>query len=54
MDYEIRYFHADGSLGLIRMTIQPNDEAAADYAREAQGDFARFEIKSGRRALATG
>jgi hypothetical protein len=51
-DYEIRYFHADGSLGLIRMTYQLNDEDAVAHARDQQGDFARYEIRRGNRALA--
>jgi hypothetical protein len=51
-DYEIRYFHADGSLGLIRMTYQLTDEDAAEHARAQQGDFARYEIRRGNRMLA--
>jgi hypothetical protein len=51
-DYEIRYFHADGSLGLIRMTYQLSDEDAASHARAEQGDYARFEIRRGNRSLA--
>jgi hypothetical protein len=50
-DYEIRYFHADGSLGLIRMTHQSSDEDAVSNARAEQGDFARYEITRGRRSL---
>jgi hypothetical protein len=49
-DYEIRYFHADGSLGLIRMTYQLTDEDAANHARAEQGDFARYKIRRGNRS----
>jgi len=43
-DYEIRYYHADGSLALIRMSNHVSDDQAANHAREKQGDFARFEV----------
>ena len=48
-DYEIRYFHADGSLGLIRMTYQLTDETPESCARRAERDFARYEIRRGNR-----
>ena len=51
-DYEIRYYHADGSLGLIRMTYQLTDEDAASQALAEQGDYARYEIRRGSRSLA--
>ncbi len=45
-DYEIRYFHADGSLALIQITVQPSERHAHEHARHHQGDHARFDMRA--------
>ena len=45
-DYEIRYFHANGSLALIQVTVQPSERHAREHAQRHQGDHARFDLRS--------
>ena len=44
-DYEIRYFHADGALAVIRMTSQTTQANAEAHARHHQQHHARFEVR---------
>jgi hypothetical protein len=46
-DYEIRYFHADGTLAVIHMSIHNSAQEAAKYARLNLKDHARFEVRAG-------
>ena len=43
-DFEIRYFNADGSLAVIRMTSHGTREEAEAHARHHQHGHARFEV----------
>ena len=45
-DYEIRYYHADDSLAVVQMTVQPSEHHAREHARENQRDHARFELRA--------
>ncbi|MGH6872738.1 MAG: hypothetical protein ACREHE_14650 [Rhizomicrobium sp.] len=44
-DFEIRYFHADGSLALVHVTAAPTDEDALKHARLHQQHYNRFEVR---------
>jgi len=44
-DFEIRYFHADGTLALVHITAQASAAAAEEQAKLNQEDFARFEVR---------
>jgi hypothetical protein len=44
-DFEIRYFHADGSLALVHITSVASETDAEDQAKLNQKDFARFEVR---------
>lgn len=44
-DYEIRLFHADGSLALVHMSHHDSDEAAHDHARRVVSDLSHYEIR---------
>jgi len=44
-DFEIRYFHADGTLGIVRITTHNTFSRAEEHAREHQGLYARFEVR---------
>ena len=44
-DFEIRYFHADGTLAVIRMTKHGTREEAEAYATHHQHGYARFEVR---------
>ena len=44
-DFEIRYFHADGTLALVHITVQSSATDAEERARLNQEDFARFEVR---------
>jgi hypothetical protein len=46
-DFEIRYFHADGSLALVRMSYHASEQEAREHALHHQQDHARFEIRTG-------
>ncbi len=43
-DFEIRYFNADGSLAVIRITSHGTREEAESHARLHQQGHARFEV----------
>ena len=43
-DFEIRYFHTDGTLAVIRMTTHGTREEAEAHARHHQQSHARFEV----------
>ena len=44
-DFEIRYFHADGSLAVVHVTSHDFLSQAEEYARGHQGGYARFEVQ---------
>jgi len=44
-DFEIRYFHADGSLAIVHITVQANQVDAEDRARSNLDDYAHFEVR---------
>jgi hypothetical protein len=44
-DFEIRYFHADGTLALVYMTAQTTASEAEEHALLNQDEFARFEVR---------
>lgn len=44
-DFEIRYFHTDGTLAVIRMTTHGTREEAEAHARRHQQGHARFEVR---------
>ena len=46
-DYEIRLYHADGSLALVHMSHQETDEEAHDYAKRLLTDLSRYELRRG-------
>lgn len=50
-DYEIRLFHADGSLALVHMSHQESDDEAHAYAKRLLRDLSRYEIRRGDSAL---
>ena len=51
-DFEIRYFHADGSLALVHITAQASAIDAEEQARSNLDDFAHFEVREIRPAQA--
>lgn len=44
-DFEIRYFHADGTLAFVFITAQTTASEAEERARLNQEDYARFEVR---------
>ncbi|HEY0106477.1 MAG TPA: hypothetical protein VGB91_10365 [Rhizomicrobium sp.] len=44
-DYEIRLFHADGTLAVVHVSHHVSDEEARSHARRLKGDHAQFEIR---------
>jgi hypothetical protein len=46
-DYEIRYFRADDSLGLVLMSCHNSEAEAREHARLHQQEHARFELRAG-------
>ena len=44
-DFEIRYFHADGSLAMVRVTSRPTKTDAEACARRDQEAHPRFEVR---------
>ncbi len=46
-DFEIRYFNADGSLALIRLSTHASANEAHDHAQLHLQDFAHFEVRAG-------
>jgi hypothetical protein len=51
-DYEIRFFHADGTLSVVHVSHHHSDEEALSHARGLIGDHARYEVRSGSRVVA--
>jgi len=43
-DFEIRYFHADGTLAIVHITACDSPAEAEERARTQQDGHARFEI----------
>jgi hypothetical protein len=43
-DYEIRLFHADGTLSMVHMSHHETDDEAHNHARQLRGDHARHEL----------
>lgn len=43
-DFEIRYYYANGGLGLVRMTAHDTRATAEEHARRHQDIFARYEV----------
>ena len=46
-DYEIRLFHADGTLAMVQMSHHDSEEEAHSHARRQKKDFARYELHRG-------
>lgn len=46
-DYEIRLFHADGTLAVVHISSHVSDEEALSHARRLKGDYARYELQRG-------
>jgi hypothetical protein len=44
-DFEIRYFHADGSLAMVRVTSRPTKAEAEACARQDQEHYTHFEVR---------
>jgi len=44
-DFEIRYFQADGTLGIVRITTHNTLARAEEHAREHRGSYARYEVQ---------
>lgn len=44
-DFEIRYFNADGTLGLVRMTTHETLNEAEAHAKQHQEHHARYEVR---------
>jgi hypothetical protein len=44
-DFEIRYFHADGSLAVVHVTTHTFKTDAEAYAKLNQRDYARFTVE---------
>ncbi len=51
-DYEIRLFHADGSLAVVHVSSHDNEDEAATHARMLVRDHARFEVRIGGKIVA--
>ena len=51
-DYEIRLFHADGSLAVVHVSSHDNETEAAAHARHLIGDHARYEVRLGGKVVA--
>lgn len=44
-DFEIRYFHADGTLAFVHITAQASTTDAEEQARLNQDGYAHFEVR---------
>jgi hypothetical protein len=44
-DYEIRYYHADGNLAVVQMTVQQSETLAREHALHHQREHARFDVR---------
>jgi hypothetical protein len=51
-DYEIRLFHADGSLAVVHVSSHASEEEAAKHARLLVRDHARYEVRVGGKVVA--
>lgn len=51
-DYEIRLFHADGSLALVHVSSHETEQEAATHARILVRDHARYEVRLGGKVVA--
>jgi hypothetical protein len=52
-DYEIRFFHADGTLAIVHMSTYDSDDDAHEHAKGLMADHASYEIRRGNTELAT-
>ena len=43
-DFEIRYFHADGTLAIVHITVCDSAAEAEEHARQHQQNYSRFEV----------
>jgi hypothetical protein len=43
-DFEIRYFHADGTLAIVHITACDTRADAEERARVSQKDYSHFEV----------
>ncbi len=43
-DYEIRLFHADGSLAVVHVSHHHSDLVVLSHARRVIGNHARYEV----------
>ncbi|MEI9995498.1 MAG: hypothetical protein WDM91_12955 [Rhizomicrobium sp.] len=51
-DYEIRFFHDDGTLAVVHVSYHESDEEAHNHARRMKSDHARYELhRAGERLL---
>ena len=50
-DYEIRFFHPDGTLAVVHMSHHASDDEALGHAHGLIGDHARYEVRCGNRQL---
>jgi hypothetical protein len=46
-DYEIRLFHADGTLALVHVSHHDSDDDAVAHAKGLKGDYSRVEVRRG-------
>jgi hypothetical protein len=44
-DFEIRYFHADGTLAVVHVTSHPTFTDAEEHARRHRHPHDRFEVR---------
>jgi hypothetical protein len=44
-DFEIRYFHLDGSLAIVHITSLATAIEAEAHAKHHQQEYARFEVR---------
>jgi len=51
-DYEIRLFHADGSLDVVHISHHDTEAESLQHARQLMDGHARFEVRAGGRMVA--
>jgi hypothetical protein len=44
-DFEIRYFHDDGTLAIVHITSLATTIEAEGHAKQHQFDYAKFEVR---------
>ena len=44
-DFEIRYFHIDGSLAIVHITSLETAAEAKEHAKHHQQDYSHFEVR---------